>query len=419
MFPACFLHMQHMHDRFSSRRLTVCQIHPPRKRGNSVSKFMNQIIRNAEAVLPDGIRTVDIAIDNGQFVHAENCKSDKIIDASGFLAVPGFIDTHIHGYGGYGTEDCDPDSILAMSELLLKEGVTSFFPTVYTDKEEKMLSAIEAIAKAAGKEHGASISGIHVEGPFISKEKIGAQAAEGRHDPDIMMMRRIIEAGNGLVKAMTIAPELPDTDKIVRIAEEYGIVLLMGHTNASYDEALMALSMGIHHTTHMYNAMSGINHRNPGAAGCALMHDTMYAEIIADGIHVNKDLALFTMKAKGKDRTILITDALKPTGQIMAPFTANGTEVVLRNGAWVSKENTGLLEGSALTMHKAFRNAVSWGLSIEAAAAASSSNPACLYSMKDRGSIEYGKTADFLLLDRNLNISRIFHKGEQYVVQQS
>ena len=386
---------------------------------DSYDPSVSQIIRNAEAVFPDGIRIADIAMDSGLFVPEAECRTDNVLDASGLIAIPGFIDTHIHGFGGYGTEDCCPDSIIAMSELLLKEGTTSFFPTVYTDREDRMIAAIRAIADAAGREHGAAIAGIHVEGPFISKDRIGAQAAEGRHDPDPAMMMRMIEAGNGLIKAMTIAPELPDAARIAEIADEYGIVLLMGHTNASYDEALRALSMGIHHTTHMYNAMSGIGHRNPGAAGCALMHDGMYAEIIADGIHVNSDLAAFTMQAKGRERTVLITDALKPTGQEAGPFTANGTEVILKNGAWVSKENPALLEGSALTIHKAFRNAVSWGLPIEDMSAASSANPARLYGMKDIGSIEYGRTADLLLLDRNLDINRIFHKGEQYVVQRS
>ena len=380
---------------------------------------MGTIIRNAATVLQDGIKTMDISFDKGVFCHPDGCPADREIDGTGLIAIPGMIDTHIHGYGGYGTEEADPESILAMSELLIRNGVTSFFPTVYTDAEERMLHSIRAIAEAAGKEKGASIAGIHVEGPFISEKKIGAQAAEGRHDPDTNLMLRIIEAGNGLIKAMTIAPELHNADKIVRIADEYGIVLLIGHTNASYDEAKAAIAMGIHHATHMYNAMSGINHRNPGAAGCILMNSAMSAEIIADGIHVNADLAAFTMRTKGRGRIVLITDALKPTGQKTGPFYANGTEVIMENGVWVSRENPSLLAGSALTMHKAFMNAISWGLPIEDAAAASSSAPACIYGMKDKGSIEYGKTADLLLLDEDLSIKCIFHKGEEYVVQRA
>ena len=142
---------------------------------------MGTIIRNAATVLQDGIKTMDISFDKGVFCHPDGCPADREIDGTGLIAIPGMIDTHIHGYGGYGTEDADPESILAMSELLIRNGVTSFFPTVYTDAEERMLHSIRAIAEAAGKEKGASIAGIHVEGPFISEKKIGAQAAEGRH----------------------------------------------------------------------------------------------------------------------------------------------------------------------------------------------------------------------------------------------
>lgn len=380
---------------------------------------MGQIIRNIMAILPDRAIITDIAVDGQVFVPAESCHTDNVLDGTGLIAVPGFIDTHIHGFGGYGTEDCSPDSILAMSRLLLDVGVTSFFPTVYTDREEKMIAAIRAIASAYGREEGAAIAGIHVEGPFISKDKIGAQASEGRRDPDITLMRRLIDAGSGLIKAMTIAPELHGSGKIAEIAEQNGIILLIGHTNASYDEAKAAMHLGIHHATHMYNAMSGLNHRNPGAAGCILMHEDFSAEIIADGIHVNKDLSAFTIRVKGRDNTVLITDSLKPTGQKEGPFYANGEEVILKDGAWVSKKNPELLEGSALTMHKAFCNGISWGLPIEYMVAASSSNPARIYGIGNIGNIEYGKLADFLLLDRNMNISRIFHKGEQHVVQQS
>ena len=380
---------------------------------------MGTIIRNAATVLQNGIKTMDISFDKGVFCHPDGCSADREMDGTGLIAIPGMIDTHIHGYGGYGTEDADPESILAISELLIRNGVTAFFPAVYTDTEERMIHSIKAIAEAAGKEKGASIAGIHVEGPFISEKRIGAQAAVGRHDPDPDLMLRIIETGDGLIKAMTIAPELPNADKIAKIADEYGIILLMGHTDASYDEAKAAIGMGIHHATHMYNAMSGINHRNPGAAGCILMDKAISAEIIADGIHVNADLAAFTMRTKGRGRIVLITDALKPTGQETGPFYANGTEVIMENGVWVSRENPSLLAGSALTMHKAFMNAISWGLPIEDASAASSSAPAGIYGMKDKGSIEYGKTADLLLLDEDLSIKCIFHKGEEYVVQRA
>lgn len=376
---------------------------------------MNTLIHNVMAVLPDGMRKTDIAIENGLFSEPEKKTYDQEIEGRELIAVPGFIDTHIHGYGGYGSEDSSPDAVLAMSEALLREGVTAFFPTVYTDRRERMLSSIRAIAEAAGKEKGAEIAGIHVEGPFISPKRIGAQNPEGRLDPDPEAMKEIIEAGKGLVRAMTIAPELNGVAEIADIARKENIVLLMGHTDASYQEALSGMDMGIRHATHLFNAMSGLNHRNPGVAGCALFHEVMNAEIIADGIHVNKDLVRFVLKTKGR-KTVLITDSLRPTGQETGPFTANGNAVMMKDGAWVSAENPSLLEGSALTMHKAFRNVISWGISIEDASACCSFSPAAVYGMKDRGCIEYGRIADLVLMNSDLSVRYVFHKGEAYVV---
>ena len=339
-------------------------------------------------------------------------KPDRTIDGTGLTAVPGFIDTHIHGVGGYGTEDGTEEAVLSMSRTLAEAGVTSFFPTIYTDTMERILMDEDAIASASGKEEGASIAGIHIEGPFISPNRIGAQNPAGRLDPDMKAFSAMIAAGKGKVRAMTAAPELPGMEKIAAAAKESGVVLLMGHTDATYEEAMKGMDMGIRHTTHLFNAMSGFQHRKPGVVGCALMHDAMTVEIIADGKHVHQDIVLYVIKAKGPERTVVITDSLRPTMQKSGALTANGVAVEMGDGLWVTKGRPDLIQGSALTMHRAFVNLVHWGLPIEEASAVTSTTPARIYSLSDRGEIAPGRRADLVVMNRNLGIEFTMINGE-------
>ncbi len=364
---------------------------------------MRIAIRDIDAVKGGRIAKTDIIVEDGKFTEKSG-SCDREIDGRGLLAVPGFIDTHIHGIGGCGTEDGDEDSILTMSSCLAAAGVTSFFPTIYTDTMERILKDERAIVQAHGKEKGASIAGIHIEGPFISPRRIGAQNPAGRLDPSPSAMEAMIAEGCGLTRAMTAAPELEGIREIAKIAEKHGIVMLMGHTDASYEEASAGIKMGFRHAAHLFNAMSGINHRKPGTAGCILMHDEMTAEIIADGRHVHPDLVKFVIRTKGADKVAVITDSLRPTMQREGKLTANGVEVEMKDGLWVTKDNPELIQGSALTMHRAFVNLINWGIPVEEASMVTSSAPARIYGLSDRGEIAAGKRADLAVMDRNLEI---------------
>ncbi len=373
---------------------------------------MLTLIKDVMAVKDDLITRTDLWIDGDTIAAADARTPDRVIEGSGLTAIPGFIDTHIHGIGGQGTEDGTAEAILTMSEELAKEGVTTFFPTIYTDTMERILNDERAIVEAKGKERGAIIGGIHVEGPFIAPGKIGAQNPLGRQDPSLETFSAIISAGRGLVKAMTCAPELPGIEKIAKAAAEEGVALLMGHTDATYDEAMRGVGMGIRHTTHLFNAMSGLMHRYPGVVGAALMHDDVNAEIIGDGRHVHKDIVMFVIRTKGTDKVAIITDSLRPTNQREGILTANGVEVEMGDGLWVTKGNPDLIQGSCLTMHKAFRNLVSWGLTIPEASAVTSTTPARIYGLDDRGSLKEGCRADIVLLDSDLGIRKVFIGGE-------
>ena len=344
-------------------------------------------------------------------------KDVVVLDAEGRLLAPGLVDTHIHGIHGFATDDAQGSSILGMSEALARYGVTSFLPTLYAGRPDKMVREISAIVEVIGKEKGARIAGIHLEGPFLSPKKAGAQEPGSLSNPSTAVMQKFIDAGKGYIRAMTIAPELPGVEEVAKLAKANGIVLLMGHTNATYQEAKAGMELGILHATHMFNAMSPLNHKNPGVAGVSLMDSRMHCEIIADGIHVNKDLVMHVIRTKAKDRVVLITDSLGPTGLGNGKYRANGDDVCLgETGAFVNASNPELLCGSALTLNKAVSNVVAWGTEVPQALRMASENPARVYGFTDIGLISKGARADLVLFDKDFKPVEVFVDGQKLAI---
>ena len=337
----------------------------------------------------------------------------EVLDVQGKVVTPGLIDTHIHGIGGFGPDDCTPEAAIGMSEQLARFGVTGFLPTLYAGRPEKMEKEAAAVAEAIGKEKGARILGINLEGPFLNPARCGAQDPKALTCPDVSVFKAIAEACKGHAKAMTIAPELKGLEEIVPIAKEQGIVLLMGHTDATYDQALHAMDLGILHATHTFNAMSNLMHRNPGVAGAALMHDRMHCELIADGVHVHKDLVAFTIETKPEDKVVLITDSLKPASLGPGRYIANGDRVVLgERGAFVMEKDPSVLCGSALTLNIAVRNVATWTGETAKAVLMATGNPAEVYGFKDLGVLAKGKLADIAVFDKDFNATEVFVGGK-------
>lgn len=361
-----------------------------------------RVIKGVKAIIPGKSDYYDIVIENG--IISEVRKSSSI---SALTAIPGFIDTHIHGFAGYGTEDASEEAILKMSENLIKYGITSFFPTIYTDTLDRIEKDIVAIKNAVGKEKGARIRGIHIEGPFISPKRIGAQNPEGQRNPDKDLFLHFLSLAPGLIKAMTAAPELKGFESLLEAAKENGVVLLAGHTDATFDDMKRAHEHGLMHATHLFNAMKGLHHREPGTVGAIYSFPDMNTEIIMDGLHVHPEVVKLTLKIKGVDKVIAITDSLRPTEQVEGEREANGVPVVLRNGLWVTKGREDLIQGSSLTMYKAFLNLLSWGATVEDAVMLTSENAASLYSLDDVGRIEVGKKADIVLLNADNTINEV------------
>lgn len=326
-----------------------------------------------------------------------------IIDVGGSYIAPGLIDTHIHGFGGFGTDDASTESVVEMSRLLAGYGVTAFNPTLYPAEPKALLKAIRNVAAAIGKESGARIMGLHLEGPFISPERLGVQRPETLSPVDLSFMEQLWEASGGHIVNMTVAPELKNMRELALFCVKKGIVLQAGHTNANYENMVEGMQVGILHTTHLFNAMSKLDHRNPNAVGAVLIHPEMSCEIIADGVHVHPDLFTLLRRDKPVDKIILVTDALKPTEQSEGPFIANGEEVVLRDGVFHRKIDD-VIAGSSLTMIRGVQNLVRFGFSLEEAVKAASTNPAQVMRFARRGTIIPGNEADLVIFDRQFQI---------------
>ncbi len=335
----------------------------------------------------------------------------KIIDAGGAYIAPGLVNTHIHGFGGFGTDDSSTDSVIEMSKLLAESGVTAFNPTLYPSEPKAMLEAVANVSAAIGKESGAQIMGLHLEGPFISPERLGVQKPETVSPVDMGFMEQLWEASNGHIVNMTVAPELKNMRELALFCIKKGIVLQAGHTNANYENMVEGMQVGIFHATHMFNAMSKLDHRNPNAVGAILSHPEISCEIIADGVHVHPDVIRLLKRDKPSDKIILVTDGLKPTEQAKGPFFANGEEVVFHDGAFHRKIDD-VFAGSSLTMIRGVQNLVQFGFSLEEAVRAASTNPSQVMRFTGKGSIVPGFDADLVVFDKNFDILSTVVGGE-------
>ncbi|GAB1431387.1 N-acetylglucosamine-6-phosphate deacetylase [Spirochaetota bacterium] len=327
----------------------------------------------------------------------------KIFDAHGAYLSPGFIDSHIHGFAGFGTEDMSVEAIMAMSDKLASYGVTSFCPTIYPMELDNMEKSIKACVDAMGRETGAKIMGVHLEGPFLSPNRLGAQRREFVIPVDTRIMDRLYQASRGHVCNMTVAPELKGMRELALYCLSRNIVLQAGHTDASYENMLEGMQAGILHSTHFFNAMSRLHHRDPGAVGAILINSELSCEIIADGKHVHPDLIRLLLRDKSQSKVVLVTDALKPTEQDKEPFIANGEEVVLVDGVFQRKSD-GVMAGSCLTMIGGIKNLVGWGVAVEATIEMAASNPARIVGLGKRGLLVPGYEADITVFDKDFNV---------------
>lgn len=371
--------------------------------------LLNQAWQVGHAVIvEDGVIT---AIVTQQDIN-DYLPAEQIEYAQDYYLVPGFIDCHIHGAGGSDVMDASVDALTTISTCLAKEGVTSFLATTMTAASDDITAALSVISEVKMQQQGAEILGVHLEGPFISKEKMGAQLGDNVCEPDIKLFHQWQEASGNNIKLVTLAPEVNDADAFIQEVTQQGVIASMGHSNATYEQANRAVKHGCTHATHLFNAMRGLHHREPGVVGAALLADTVTAELIADGEHLHPAIYPLALRMKGRENIVLVTDAIRAKCMPDGAYDLGGQEVAVTNSKVTLVDGT--LAGSVLTMPQAIKNMMQFtGCSLADAVAMASYNPAHQLKVNDRkGTIEVGKDADLVVLDAELNVQLTVCRGD-------
>lgn len=326
--------------------------------------------------------------------------ADEEIDLDGGWLLPGFIDTQVNGGGGVLFND-EPTAqgIAAIGAAHARYGTTAFLPTLISDEPEVIAAALDA-ADAAIEAGVPGVVGVHIEGPFINPKRKGIHSEARLRRLDDAMVELLTRPRRGVVM-LTLAPELADPVDVARLAAA-GVVLSAGHTDATFDQAAEAFAHGVRGVTHLYNAMSPLQHRAPGVVGASLDHDDVYCGIIADGVHVAGPALRLAVRAKGADRLMLVTDAMPGVGNGGKPFLIDGREIFVREG--ICTDAAGTLAGSGLDMAGAVRNMVALArVDVPTASRMASGTPAAFMGLSDRlGTLAPGRQADFVILDAEL-----------------
>lgn len=377
------------------------------------------IIQNAKIFLEDKV------IDHGSVVLKDgkineiiegemnvDSSSIDIIDGTGFSVIPGFIDTHIHGANGADTMDATKNALDTMATILPEEGTTSFLATTMTQSQENIEKALDNVANYKNNAGHAEVLGIHLEGPFININKKGAQPGEYVIPPNIELFNRWQEIAGGGIKTITVAPECDKKATFVKYLADNGVNVSAGHTDAKFADIKEAVELGVHQLTHICNAMEGIHHRDIGAVGAPFYIKTLYAELIADNIHVSPEMMQIIYNNVGRERLILITDAMRAKCLPPGNYELGGQPVIVSEDRATLEDGT--LAGSILKMIDAAKNMLSLdGVDLSDIIQMATVNPAKQIGVYDRkGSISVGKDADMLLVDDSLHIKYTICKGQ-------
>ena len=338
-----------------------------------------------------------------------------MLDASGCYVIPGLVDVHFHGCVGEDFSDASPEGLQRMADFELSQGVTYICPAGMTLPEDQLTAICRnAAAHRAKNAGGAQLVGLHLEGPFLSTAKKGAQNGDFLHDPDSAMLRRLQKAAEGCVKLVTVAPEQPGAMDFIRAAVADGIAVCVGHTTADYYTSAAAFAAGADHATHLYNGMPPLHHRSPGVIGAAFDDPKVQVELICDGIHIHSSVVRATFRLCGSERVILISDSLRATGMPDGQYPFGGQEIEVHGNRATILGHPETLAGSVTSLMGCLRQAVAFGVPLADAVRAASYNPARSIGIdRQAGSLDTGKEASLILLDReDLSIRAIVFQGE-------
>ncbi len=356
----------------------------------------------------------DIEIEDGKILRVgkdlPRKEEDLAVDCAGsYTVVPGFVDVHIHGCAGADTCDATREALEAMAAFLLAHGVTSFCPTTMTTSRETIQAALLAAKDMMDHpmEEGARVVGVNMEGPFIAKERKGAQKEEDILPPDFPLFQRFYEESGGIVRLVDVAPEQPGGLDFVEKASQLCTVSI-AHTTADYDQAKAAFDKGVTHATHLFNAMSGLHHRKPGVVGAVFDDSRVRGELICDGFHIHPAVLRAAFRLLG-DRALIVSDSMRANGMPEGEaFDLGGQMVTVHQGKALLPDGT--IAGSVTNLHQEIKNLVSFGVPFEQAVKAATLIPARAIGLDGEiGSIAPGKRADLVVLDENLDIAAVYH----------
>lgn len=337
------------------------------------------------------------------------------VSATDKIALPGFVDVHIHGAGGHDVMEGSAEALSAVARTVARHGTTSFVATTVTASTEDTCRGVEGIAKYISEQRNsdesrAEVLGLHFEGPFISATRRGVHPAEWIKLPSAELLKKFLQAAAGHALILTLAPELLGAMPCIDAARKAGLVVAMGHTDATYEQARAAIAHGARHAVHVYNAMRPFTHRDSGVIGAVLTTPEVSAELIADGVHVDEAAMRLLLQAKGAERVILVSDGISATGMPDGKYTLGKFEVTVSGG--VCRNAEGKLAGSTLTLDRALRNIIALGTPLADAVRMVTLNPASLLGIEyKKGALRTGADADIVLLDESLHVAGVWTRG--------
>lgn len=361
-----------------------------------------------------------VEVERGRIVSVRRGRPRRGVQIHRGILAPGLIDLQINGFAGVDFATVrDRGALERVSSVLLATGVTAYLPTLITGPPEQLRGALRWWHDAARDGSGPSaragprVLGLHVEGPFLSPAYAGAHPAEHLRPPDAGELERMLDGAGGLVKLLTLAPELPGADRLIALARRRRVLVSAGHTDATYEQARAAFRAGLRMVTHLFNAMRPMHHREPGIVGAALEDDRVTAGLIADMVHVHPAMVKMAIERKGWKRVALVTDAVAAAGEAddrrrIRSSVLAGRAVSVSDAPRLP---TGTLAGSLLTLAAAVRNVTSLGVPLRDAVLMASAVPASLLGRSDLGRIVPGARADLVLFDRSLRVRAVYVAG--------
>ncbi|MBS4204506.1 N-acetylglucosamine-6-phosphate deacetylase [Lederbergia citrea] len=378
-----------------------------------------KVILNAKiAAFKEMTQPSTIWIEDGQIqkidAHVPPSISDdyEVIDANGHLLIPGMIDVHIHGANGHDMMDGTEESIMEVSRTCALTGCTSFLVTSVTSSIDDLMRLIHNVKQVIGKEPGAKIAGIHLEGPYLNVKRKGMQNEKYLRHPNIEEMKAILTEAGSLIKMVTIAPELPGGLEMVQFLKERGIIVSLAHSDATYEEAKQAFATGASHVTHCFNGMRPIHHRDPGIVVAAFEDPQVSLQAIVDNIHLHPAVVRLMHRIKGAEGMVLITDALQAMYMGDGEYEFGGHQVTVSNGE--ARLADGTLASSTVTMNEALRKTVESGIPLTDAVYMASTTPANILGLHKKGKIQEQTDADLVLIDTDYQVEWTMIGGKLY-----